>query len=128
MNEDTDAPVTDIIFVKDMDECPEGYKMINHCPCGHDAQLWENVIGDKDQERYIAYTKDSTSEDVVEDLLITDGGFRYLKPGFVVMRRTLNGMQLSPTLCLCTVCILSHCYTAQLLSVCVCVCGRENFH
>ena len=29
MNEDTDAPVTDIIFVQDLDECPKNYKVVS---------------------------------------------------------------------------------------------------
>ena len=42
--------------------------------------------------------------------MITDGGFRYLKPGFVVMRRTPNGVCVRVCVCVC-VCA----------NVCVCI-------
>lgn len=31
---------------------------ISECPCGHNAQLWEKVLGGEEGERYICYTKE----------------------------------------------------------------------
>ena len=91
INDDPDAPITDIIFVKGIEDCPEDYKVIHHCPCGHHAQLWENVRGETDRERYLAYTKLYKDGRVIDDIVITDGSEQYLRPGFVVMRKTLDG-------------------------------------
>ena len=83
-----DEPVTDIKFVSAVDHCPAGYNIvrmdlcrerllhsdemynykltcvndlqITKCPCGHDAQLWEKVIGGESGKRYLCFTSDKT--------------------------------------------------------------------
>ena len=84
-----EEPVTDIKFVSSVDNCPVGYSIVRtqqshaltltpllsftlffhnlfvflqvtKCPCDHDAQLWEKVIGGEAGTRYICFVKDNT--------------------------------------------------------------------
>jgi len=32
-------------------------RQISECPCGHSAQLWEKVLGGREGERYLCFTK-----------------------------------------------------------------------
>ena len=82
-----DEPVTDIVFVSSKVNCPKGYQIVstipdcdvkkplysrNHdhaqclflflqiekCPCGHEAQMWEKLLGGQSGERYLCFSKE----------------------------------------------------------------------
>ena len=38
---------------------------IKKCPCGHDAQLWEKVIGGEPGKRYLCFTRDKKVKDFI---------------------------------------------------------------
>jgi hypothetical protein len=77
MNEDTDAPVTDIIFVKDMDECPEGYKMVR-LPVKHAdwAKLCSGYVPygtyTASPADWVTYEVRTAEEQNIKDLFFTD--------------------------------------------------------
>ena len=39
---------------------PSLFPQVTECPCHHDAQLWEKVIGGEAGTRYICFAKDKT--------------------------------------------------------------------
>ena len=73
-----ESPITDIVFVCTTDKVPKGYTAVSYiqcppppilvlncvpfqitaCPCGHDAQLWEKVIGGESGTRYLCFSKE----------------------------------------------------------------------
>lgn len=81
-----DEPVTDIVFVSSKENCPKGYRIVSSnqmylsllclciacvhvrfvglcvqietCPSGHEAQMWEKVLGGESGERYLCFSKE----------------------------------------------------------------------
>lgn len=86
-----DHPITDVVFVTSPDNCPDGYKILLNCPCGHPANLWKKFVGASSEERFLCYTREDKNGMVIEDMYIPGSGDRYVVKGYQVAKRTVEG-------------------------------------
>ena len=49
------SPDSLLAFFPFLPPCPH---QIETCPCGHEAQMWEKVLGGESGERYLCFTKE----------------------------------------------------------------------
>ncbi|KAL5466840.1 hypothetical protein EMCRGX_G030991 [Ephydatia muelleri] len=92
-----EAPVTDVVIISSLNDCPPGYTAIKVTVHGNahghinSANLWEKVMGGQDGERYLCYTKEEKDGKILEDINIPSMDAMYVPKGFSVLKKTTDG-------------------------------------